>query len=352
MTPEIQSGESKRAMRCPEVERLLVLYACDEAAPSERAAVEQHAGECAECAALFASELRLRQMIATLPQPADGLDMAGALLEQCRSELAEALDEGRDFAAARARGRSDGFFARCFAWCRMEMALHPALGAALFVLVGLGMGRMLPAQASGGQTSAGLVPVSMTVTPRISDQDLQNVANVSDIYLVPDAESGTQKVEVHFRAMKPVIVNDDGDVKRVLSFVIQNPQRFDSDVRFDSVDALRGSVEDADVRSVLCATSRHDVNPGVRLRALESLRGFEQDAAVRETVLDALQHDANPGVRNEAVDEIRTMVFAGSAGDDPHVVQVLRDLSEHDANNFIRLQAAALIRRLSAGPTQ
>jgi hypothetical protein len=350
--PEIQSGELQRAMRCADVERLLVIYACDEAAVNERAAVEQHVGGCPECAALFASELRLRQMLSTLPQPADGLDAAGALLEQCRSELAEALDEGHDFAAARARGRSDGLFARCFAWARMEMAMHPALGAALFVLVGLGMGRMLPAPASTGQTAAGLVPVSMTVTPRMSDQELQNVATVSGIYLVPDADSGTQNVEVHLRAMKPVIVNDDGDVKRVLSFVIQNGQRFDSDVRLDSVDVLRSRVEDAEVRRVLCAASLHDANPGVRLRALESLRGFGQDAAVRETVLDALLHDANPGVRNEAVNEIRAMVFAGSAGNDPHVAQVLRDLSEHDANNYIRLQAAAAVRRMSAGPSQ
>jgi hypothetical protein len=350
--PEVRSGEILRAMRCADVERLLVLYACDEAAPGERAAVEQHVGGCAECAALFASELRLRQMIATLPQPADGLDISGALLEQCRSELAEALDEGHDFAAARARSRSDGFFARCFAWCRMELAMHPALGAAMFVLIGLGMGRMLPATANAGQSAAGLMPVSMTVTPRMSDQELQNVATVTGIYSVPDADTGTQNIELHLRTMKPVVVNDDSNVTRVLSFVIQNSQRFDSDVRLDSVDVLRSRVEDVDVRRVLCATSRHDVNPGVRLRALESLRGFEQDAAVRDTMLDALLHDTNPGVRNEAVNEIRALVFAGNAGIDPRVAQVLRDLSEHDANHYIRLQAAAAVRRLSAGPSQ
>jgi hypothetical protein len=88
------------------------------------------------------------------------------------------------------------------------------------------------------------------------------------------------------------------------------------------------------------------------LRALESLRGFEQDATVRDTVLDSLLHDTNPGVRNEAVNEIRALVFSGNAGNDPHVAQVLRDLSEHDANNYIRLQAAAAVRLLSAGPSR
>jgi len=294
--------------------------------------------------------LRLHQMIATLPQPAEELELAGALLEQCRSELAEALDEGRDSADARTQGNSNGFFTRCFAWCRMEMAMHPALGAALFVLVGLGMGRVLPATTNTGQSVAGIGPVSMTVTPRMSDQELQNVATVTGIYSVPDADTGTQNIELHLRTMKPVIVNDDNDVIRVLSFVIQNGQRFDSDVRQDSVDVLRSRVEDADVRRVLCAASRHDANPGVRLRALESLRGYEQDAAVRDTLLDALLHDTNPGIRNEAINEIRTIALSGNAGSDSRVAKVLRDLSEHDASSYIRLQAAAAVRQLSAGP--
>jgi hypothetical protein len=348
----IQSGEPVRATRCADVERLFVLYTCNEAAPSERAAVEQHVGECTECAALFSIELRLRQMIATMPQPADGFDISGALLEQCRSELAEALDEGHNFAAARAQGRSDGFFARCFAWCRMELAMHPALGAVLFVFVGLGMGRMLPATPNNGQTAAGLMPVSMTVTPPMSDQELQNVSTITGIVPVTNADTGTQTIELHLRTMKPLVINDDSDVTRVLSFVIQNSQRFDSDIRLDSVDVLRSHIEDADVRRVLCVTSRHDANPGVRLRALESLRGYEQDAAVRETMLDALLHDSNPGIRNEAVNEIRALVFAGNPGNDPRVAQVLRELSEHDANNYIRLQAAAAVRQLSAGPSQ
>ena len=48
---------------------------------------------------MLAVELRLQQMLATMPQTADELDLAGELLAQCRSELAEALDDSRDHAA-------------------------------------------------------------------------------------------------------------------------------------------------------------------------------------------------------------------------------------------------------------
>jgi HEAT repeat protein len=88
----------------------------------------------------------------------------------------------------------------------------------------------------------------------------------------------------------------------------------------------------------------------VRLKAMEALHGFDQDANVLNAVLDALMHDSNPGVRNEAVDELRATVDAGNASGDPQIARVLRDLSERDPNNYIRLQAAAAVRQLSSGP--
>jgi hypothetical protein len=127
---------------------------------------------------------------------------------------------------------------------------------------------------------------------------------------------------------------------------MMNGQRFDSDVRMDSVDVLRGRTGDVDVRRVLCSASRHDTNPGVRLRALEALHGFEQDATVRDALVDALMHDAILGVRIEAMNELSTTVLAGKSNADPRIAQVLRDLSEHDSNNYIRLQAAAAVRNL------
>ncbi len=348
------TAELSRVQKCSAIARLLTLYACEEASSQEREIVEQHVGACAECAAALSGELRLRQMLATLVQPADGLDPTDALLEQCRSELAEALDDSGDqVVAARLGFGSQGLMARFLSWCRLELTLHPALGAALFVLLGLGMGRALPAVSGNGTTQAGLVPtMTVSAAPRISDQELQNMA-VSGIYQVPNDGTGTPNIEVQMRAMKPVVLAggpDDTDVKRVLTFIIQNGQRFDSDVRLDSVDVLRARTSDSDVRQLLCNASRRDPNPGVRLRALEALHGFEQDAMVRDTLLDALVHDVNPGVRIEAVNELRATFESGNTAGDPRVARVLRDLSEHDPNNYIRLQAAAAVRQSSAGP--
>jgi hypothetical protein len=236
----------------------------------------------------------------------------------------------------------------------MEMAVHPALGAAFFVLLGLGVGRLAPTAGNGVQ-QAGLIPtMTVSASPPISDQELQNMS-VTGIYLVPGGEAGAQNVEVHIRAMTPRVVAggpDDAEVKRVLGAVIQNGQRFDSDMRMDSVEALRARTDDADVRRLLCLASRHDPNPGVRLKAMEELHGFEQDANVLSAELDALMHDSNPGVRIEAINELSAVVDAGKASSDPQIARVLRSLSEHDPNNYVRLQAAAAVRQLGSGPAQ
>lgn len=354
MTPETNRERAIPAQNCGDVERLLVYYACEEATTEERAAVEQHVGECVDCAAMLAGELRLRQMLATLSQPADGLDPAGALLAQCRSELAEALDDARDHVAAARLGlKPEGLISRWLAWCRMELTLHPAMGAAVFVLVGLMLGRTVPLSAGdNGTKSAGLVPtMTVSASPRMSDQELQNLA-VSGIYLVPDGGTGSgQNIEVHGRAMTPVIVaggSDDTEVKRVLSIVLENGQRFDSDLRLNAVDVLHTRTGDADVRTLLCAAARRDPNTGVRLRALEALRGFEQDGPVLDAVLDALMHDKNPGVRIEAVNQLRATIDAGNFSGEPRIAKIMRELSDHDPNNYIRLQASAAVRQLGA----
>jgi len=339
-----------RALHCDAAAPLLVFYVCGESSPEDCTALEQHIAGCASCAAALASELRLRQVLTTLAQPADVLDQAGALLAQCRSELAEALDDAED---AKHEFRPRVGFSRWFAKYRMELALHPALAAAIFVLFGLGLGRMLPAAQILGTQQAGLVPgMTVSATPRISNEELQNMA-VSGISVVPNDAAGSPTIELHLRSMKPVTIEgraDDTDVKRVLSYVIANGQRFDSGVRLDSIEVLRSRVDDTDVRHVLCAAALHDVNPAVRLGALEALQGASQDSTVRDALLDVLAHDDNAGVRIVAMNDVRALVDAGQAAGDAHVRDMLRTLSERDSNQYIRLQAASAVRRLDGGP--
>lgn len=344
MTPDMH-----RVLDCEATQRLLTLYVCDELSAGERDAAEAHVANCPNCAAALAAELRLRQTLSTLRQPADVLDAAGALLAQCRSELAEVLDDAED--AHREFHKPTGF-AAWFSKLRIELAMHPALAATVFVVIGLGLGRLVPATQNLGTQTAGIVPAMTVSAPqRISDQDLQNM-NVSAINLEPSGDSGAPRVLVQLRAVKPVEIQGsagDAQITQILSSVISNGQRYDSGVRLDSVEALGARADDAAVRRVLCTAALHDANPGVRLRALEALSGAQQDANVRSALIEVLQHDNNPGVRIEAINEMRSMVDAGGAAGDERLRTLLQQLSQRDANNYVRLQAAAAVHRMDGG---
>jgi hypothetical protein len=344
--------QNNRGIRCEEFESLAVLYACDELDAGARAKLDAHLAQCPACAATILREERLHRAIASLEQPADSLDRSGLLLAQCRSELAESLDDQR----ARAnRSAWQPIFSPAAWWgaLRHTLIYHPAMSMTVLVVAGFLAGvagqrlRVAPAQAV-------LTRPVMTVsaTPKITDQQLQSAGSAHVAWVTPSG-SRTPTVQVQLMSQTPMNIvgaPDNADVERALTFVLENSQRFDPDARLDSLDVLRTRAVDPDVRRSLCAAARMDRNPGVRMKALEALQGFEQDSAVRETLLDALQSDANSGVRVEAINILLNALRSGTgfAAPDPQTLDVLRDRQRNDPNNYVRQQSAAALREMGA----
>jgi HEAT repeats len=182
----------------------------------------------------------------------------------------------------------------------------------------------------------------------LSRLDLHS-ADVAGINVSRGDGSDLPQVELQMMAQEPLTVQgtvDDGDVKRVLLYVLRNNDRFDSDVRLNAVDLLRERKNDPEVRFALCQAVRTDENAAVRLKALEALNGAAPEDIVRNTLLDTLMNDQNPGVRVEAVNSLREMAEKGEVTSDNRVLEVLRDRMQHDPNTYIRLQSAAAIRDL------
>ena len=108
---------------------------------------------------------------------------------------------------------------------------------------------------------------------------------------------------------RPIIVqgsSDDAEIRRVLTYVIAHPERFDPGVRLDSLDVLGTRASDPQVRDALCRAARQDRNPAVRLKALEALQASENDPDVVQAMLDVLAGDDNSGVRIEAINSLST----------------------------------------------
>src|ERR1700732_1062955 len=186
---------------------------------------------------------------------------------------------------------------------RRWMALRPAWSAAVLVLVGLAVGTQvalwIPARDGnfgGGQA------MNVKAAAPLTNEDLSKMA-VAGVNFAPTADSlGTVQLQV--RTEQPIVLSgsvDDADVRRVLTYVVTNGERFDPGVRLDCLDVLKARTGDKEVRHALLAAARKDLNAAVRMKALEALRDSATAAGVRGRLLEALQHDANPGVRVEAV---------------------------------------------------
>ena len=340
-------------VRCEDVEQLAVLYACDELDPAARAAVDAHAAQCPNCSAVVSREARLYQEIAGFDQPADALDRSGLLLAQCRSQLAESLDDQR--APANQPGWRPVFSP--LAWwavLRDTLVYHPAMSMAALVVVsflaGVAGQRMRVPPAAPAQPV--VTALATPVLPRVTDQQLQSAAS-ANIALVTPSGSRTPMVHVQFMSQEPMNIvgaPDDADVQRALTFVLANGQQFDSSARMESLDVLRTRCEDPEVRRVVCTAAVADGNPAVRSKALEALQGFEQDPAVQLTMIEALQNDDNSGVRVEAMNLLlnvfHTELASGLA--DSKILAAFRDRVRNDSNNYIRRQSAGALRQLNA----
>ena len=361
-------------LSCKDIAPLLVFYVCEEVSDKERKQIEAHLANCAACSAQVVEERELQEVMIAGLQPADELDAAGILLAQCRSELAETLD---DLSAPPVRESW-----RPFGWLRRWMALRPVWSGAALVFFGVLFGTQLVPwlQTVNPNTTTGQA-VNVMAAPKLSDEQLSKMA-VARINFSPASGSALGTVQLQLSAEQPLVLSgniDDSDMRRVLTYVVENGDRFDAGVRIDCLDALKAGVANLQIRQALMAAARKDQNPAVRMKALESLRDAAADDAVRQVLLESLEEDGNPGVRVEAVNLlVRSLghtpsdtpvlapeppenpdpspsVQAAPAVNDPsvqRVIHVLGQLQRRDPSRYVRLRSAAALRQIGPRDVQ
>ncbi len=373
----MSARESK--MNCSEVGPLLVFLACDALTAEERATIETHLESCADCRALLAEEDAFQECVLTVPQAADELDHTGTMLAQCRSELAESLDE-MSVPAEPERWQPFGIIRR---W----MALRPGWSAAGLLAAGAILGVQLLQWLPTDNSNLAGKAMTVSAAQKISDEQLAKMY-VSRINFAPSADAAPGTFQVQLRAEQPLVLSgnvDDSDVRRVLTYVVKNSDRFDAGVRLDCLEALKSRIHDVEIRSALLDAARHDQNPAVRMKALEALRDVAGDEDVRDALLESLNRDANPGVRVEAVNllvrslEIESNSQMGVANEAPEapesdvpmvapsapavplpgaepsvrrVVRALQDLQRSDPNRYVRLKSEAALRQIGPPDVQ
>jgi HEAT repeat protein len=209
--------------------------------------------------------------------------------------------------------------------------------------------------------------------PLTADQ-LSNM-RLSGVSVSPSPGSDAPTVQLQLSAEQPMVLTgrvDDSNMRQVLTYVVENSDRFDPGVRLDCLDALKAAARDQQVRGALLNAARGDRNPAVRMKALEALRDAAGEDDVRQMLLDTLEHDTNPGMRVEAVNLLvgsldgqapeappmpegpvvaPTPAPRAPGGEDlEHVVKVLEELQRRDPSRYVRLRSAAALRQI--GPRE
>jgi hypothetical protein len=369
--------------RCGKIAPILVFYACDEVSEDERKLIDEHLASCPSCAEQLAGERSLWEAMDAANRPGGDINSADALLSQCRSQLAETLD---DLSVTPVREHWQPF-----GWVRRWMALRPALSGAMLIFFGVLLGtEVMPWLQNGLPGNNNGRPVNVLASQKLTDDQLSKMA-VAGINLAPWPNAAPGTVQLQLRAEQPMVLSgnvDDSNMRRVLTYVVENGERFDAGVRLDCLDALKAQARDAQVRKALLQAARKDQNPAVRMKALEALRDAATDDAVRQAMLDALEHDANPGVRVEVVnmlvhsleheshganmvsypkiagppenlDEQFDDVQVNSSGESSamisdasveKVIRTLEELQKRDPSRYVRLRSAAALRQI--GPRE
>jgi hypothetical protein len=327
-------------MSCREYQEQIVLYFCDELDEGQCVLLEAHLKGCVTCAEFLRKEQKLHGAVTSTAAE----EPSSALLAQCRVELSHALD----------RAAPAGFWSRLLwslspvSWAgssRQWMTAHPAMSAAVFLLVGIGLANVAPSMLPPGLPEAPQTPFVVNAAGTFDDR------KVTEFQLAgSDATTGLPRIEVSAtRDVSEVIEGtpENPEIREALILVLKDRQRFRADARLESLDLLKPYSGDETVRESILWAARNDDNPGVRLRALEGLHGHEQDEKVLLTFVDALLHDPNQGVRVQAINSIRNVVETAKSRPPSRVVEVLRERMEKDPNIYVRLQSQAAMRQLA-----
>src|SRR5256885_16503938 len=173
-----------------------------------------------------------------------------------------------------------------FGGLRRWMALRPAWSAGFLRVVGLAVGTQVALWIPGRETGFSVgQAVNVKAASPLTEEDLAKMA-VAGISVMPSADSTPGTLQLQVRTEQPLLLNgtvDDANVRKVLTYVISNGERFDPGVRLDCLDALKARTGDKEVRHALLAAARKDRNTAVRMQALEALRDSASDDVVRES---------------------------------------------------------------------
>ena len=304
-------------MTCDSMGKLIPLYYYGELTPDEEERVEEHAHVCAVCTGDLA---RQRALAAALDRRR--MVEPPALLEDCRSDLAAAIQGGAPRVAPSVKG----------AWRLFLDAMAASVG---------GMGRLRQPLGAMALVAIGFFSARLTNTATPSSGLSAGDDVYSTVRSVQADHAGGVAISLDETRRKVVKGSmNDGNIQRLLLAAAHedNPA-----VRVESVDLLRSQSGSTEVRDALLNVVSQDSNAGVRLKALEGLKPLAADSEVRNTLRRVLLADDNVAVRMLAIDLL-------VAHRDDNMVGMMQGMVQKENNDTVRLKLEKALRDMNASP--
>lgn len=310
-------------MNCDWVKSNITLYVFEELGDSDRAEMDQHLVRCTGCSREADAEKELRRLMDLRPK----LDVSAALLNSCRMDLSEALEEMPAPRVERkivdsGMSRWQEWLAAPFAGLRVQ--LQAGMAVAL-LSVGFISGTVVASRYAARDTMS-------------ADPTAANIAGIHSISARPDGG-----LDISLDTLHRQTVHGNLQDPLIRQLLVSGLGDYNSGVRLDSMEQLRNPAlaSDQQVRAALVASLRSDKNPGVRLKALDALKGSEKDDLVRQALIASVKSDNNAGVRMKAIE-----LLAGQR--DSSAITTLQQAAAQDPNSAIRLKSVETLRGWNA----
>ena len=305
--------------------RQLYLLATGDIEPDARRSLEEHLRACDECR----TELQRLTKLHAIVGKRHSVEVNDQLLAEARMQLRTALRaEVSKLTVWRKAGEV------------LESLFSPpvrmALGATAVLAVGILVGRAL-------SPSTGSLPQSaLSSQTGTADTRITNVR-------VLRSGTGGDDVEFTFDAVTPVRMKgslDDPRIQKVLAHAMLNEDNPGVRLRAVSVTRpLKTASADREVKAALILALQSDENAGVRKEALIALQRYPFDGEIKDAFLHTLMYDKNPGLRIAAINGLDSLGVS-KGGVDANLLTILKEKSETDDNNYIRLKAKAVLQEV------
>lgn len=320
-------------MKHTEYEEFIQLYLMDELEDDKKILLLNHLKECKECTAFLQENNNLIALfnVNKLITPGD------TLLNQSRMELKAGIrvQQSKKTFLKGIAGFWDIVFIRNY---KITIGYAFTLMAGLIVGVYLLKPQVIIKTVTEYVKGETPVAVIQKEEPK-TDVNSQKDKEFKKSYAMEDGRGIPDSVKANVAAG----LDTDGKMRSLFTYTLLNSQNAGQKLNTISMINSNFDALDKDVKEAIISVVKYDVNPGVRKEALDVLKKYSYDDDIKKALFYVLKNDSVSGLRINAMLLLAEGSRNGNRFNESEL-SVLRMKTTQDDNNYVRMQALAVLK--------